>query len=49
MTVILSFFLHIVYNLQKAVVNMTYIAVNKMRKDKGGNGGTIVNLSSDAG
>ena len=28
---------------------MTYIAVNNMRKDKGGNGGTIVNVSSAAG
>ena len=28
---------------------MTYIAVDKMRKNKDGNGGTIVNLSSDAG
>ena len=28
---------------------MTYIAVDTMRKDKGGNGGTIVNVSSVAG
>ena len=28
---------------------MTYIAVDNMRKDKGGNGGTIVNIASMAG
>ena len=28
---------------------MTYTAVEKMRKDKGGNGGTIVNVASGAG
>ena len=34
---------------QKAVIDMTYIAVEKMRKDKGGSGGTIVNVSSGTG
>ena len=28
---------------------MTYVAVDNMRKDKGGNGGTIVNVASVAG
>ena len=28
---------------------MTYLAVDKMRKDKGGTGGTIVNVASVAG
>ena len=35
--------------LQKAVMDLTNIAVAKMRKDKGGSGGTIVNISSMAG
>ena len=39
---------HILSN-QKAVIDMTYIAVDYVRKDKGRNGGTIVNVASGAG
>ena len=34
---------------QSSLIDMTYIAVDNMRKDKGGNGGTIVNIASMAG
>ena len=34
---------------QTAVISMTYLAVNKMRKDKGGPGGSIINVSSTTG
>ena len=34
---------------QNAVIDITYTAVEKMRKDKGGYGGTIVNVASVAG
>ena len=43
----LIFFIILIFcSSQKAVIDMTYIAVEKMRKDKGG---TIVNVSSGTG
>ena len=30
-------------------MDLTYLAVDKMRKDKGGSGGCVVNISSGAG
>ena len=35
--------------LQSALMDMTYLAIDKMRKDKGGNGGCVINISSGAG
>lgn len=30
-------------------MDLTYLAVDKMRKDKGGSGGCVINISSGAG
>lgn len=37
------------YFFQTAVITSTLKAIDIMRKDKGGNGGTVINISSIAG
>lgn len=35
--------------LQNAYIEMTYLAIDRMNKQKGGNGGTVLNVCSAAG
>ena len=44
-----KFLFYVMFIFQTAVINMTYLAVDKMRKDKGGSGGSIINVSSTTG